>query len=259
MFLYNSARMQYLVVVPNHGRFSTHRGNIDFSDVIGREFGDCVKTHMGFSFFLLRPTLADIAMRVRRTTTIVYPKDTGAMLLETAVFPGARVIEVGSGSGALTITLANFVRPGGQVYSYERRSDFSSNARQNVVRVGLEGYCEFIVADPEHEGFAQTDVDAVFLDVPEPWTITRAARNALKNGNPLAAIVPTIEQLRRTVSALEMDGFTRIRVREILEREMFVRSTGIRPADRMVAHTVYTVFAHKTTSIGIGDSAIVRG
>jgi len=250
VLLYNSARMQYLVTVPEKGRFSTHRGHIDFADVLGREFGDCVKTHMGLTFFLLRPTLADLAMRVRRTTTIVYPKDTGAMLLETAVFPGARVIEVGSGSGALAITLANFVRPDGRVYSYERRPEFSANARQNVVQAGLVEFCEFIVADPEQEGFAQEGVDAVFLDVPEPWTLTGAARRALKSGNPLAAIVPTVEQLRKTVSALEMDGFTRIRAREMLEREMFVRSTGIRPADRMVAHTVYTVLAHKTSSSG---------
>jgi len=246
VLLYHSARMQYLVTVPAKGRFSTHRGKIEFAEVLGREYGDSVKTHMGLVFFLLRPTLADLTLRVKRTTTIVYPKDTGALLLETQVFPGARVIEVGSGSGALAITLANFVRPDGRVYSYERRPEFSANARQNVERAGLAGFCEFVVADPEHEGFRQTDVDAVFLDVPEPWTLTGAARRALKPGNPLAAIVPTAEQLRKVVSALEMDGFVRIRVKEMLEREMFVRATGTRPADRMVAHTVYTILAHAT-------------
>ncbi|MEO0085225.1 MAG: tRNA (adenine-N1)-methyltransferase [candidate division WOR-3 bacterium] len=258
VLLYNSARMQYLVSVPAKGRFSTHRGNIEFAEVVGRQYGDSVKTHMGLTFFLLRPTLADVAMRVRRTTTIVYPKDTGTMLLEAGVFPGARVIEVGSGSGALAITLANFVRPDGRIYSYERRPEFSANARENVARAGLLAYCEFVVGDPEHEGFAQKDVDAVFLDVPEPWTLTGAARRALKTGNSLAAIVPTVEQLRRTVSALEMDGFVRIRVKEMFEREMFVRNTGTRPADRMVGHTVYTILAHKTSLAGVREATDTR-
>jgi len=245
VMLFHSDRMKYLVQVPAQGKFSTHRGNIDYADIIGKELGAEVLTHMNCRFFLLKPTLADLELKVKRTTTVVYPKDIGLLLMQTMVFPGARVIEVGSGSGALTTVLASFVRPDGRVYSYERRPEFSANAQANVARYGLTQYCEFFVADPEHDGFAQTDVDAVFLDVPEPWTLTTPARKALRSGYALAAIVPTVEQLRKTVSALEMDGFVRIRVKEILERGMFVRPTGVRPADRMVAHTVYLVLAHK--------------
>ncbi|MEO0009430.1 MAG: tRNA (adenine-N1)-methyltransferase [candidate division WOR-3 bacterium] len=246
VLLYHSDRIKFLVTVQEKGVFSTHRGSIDFCQIQNKEYGDWVETQYGTRFYLLKPTLADLALKVKRTTTIVYPKDTGYMLLQTMIFPGARVIEVGSGSGALTAVLANFVRPHGRVYSYERRPEFSANAVDNIRRYQLDDVCEFFVADPAEQGFQQTEVDAVFLDVPEPWTLVRAARQALKSGYPLAGLVPTFEQLRRFTSALSAEGFIRIRAREVLERGYYLRETGIRPVDRMVAHTVFLVFAHKT-------------
>jgi tRNA (adenine57-N1/adenine58-N1)-methyltransferase len=246
VLMYNSERMKYLLEVRQSGRFSTHRGWVEFSEVAGKEFGDSVKTQLGCRFWLLRPTLADLMLKVKRTTTIVYPKDAGVMLLETAVFPGARVIETGSGSGALTTMLATFVRPQGKVYSYERRPEFSANAQANVRRYGLEQYCEFFVRDPEQEGFEQSEVDAVFLDVPEPWSLVKPAYQALKGGYPLVSIVPTAEQLKRTFVALESAGFARVRAVEMLKRDMLVRAGGTRPADRMIGHTVYMVMGHKT-------------
>lgn len=245
VYLYHSDRMKYLVRLTERGRLSTHRGYVEFTDIIGREFGDSVVTQLGHRFHLLRPTLADLAMKVKRTTTIVYPKDTGMMLLGTVVYPGARVIECGSGSGALSVILANFVRPEGRVYSYERRPEFSANARENVKRYGLEEFCEFKVADPEHDGFGERDVDAVFLDLPEPWTVMRAAHEALRGGYSLVSIVPTFEQLRKVTSVMEMEGFARIRVLEMLERGILIRASGIRPGDRMIGHTIYLVFGHK--------------
>lgn len=246
ILLYHSDRMKFLVALRAEGNFSTHRGNIDFAQVVNKDFGDWVETQLGVRFYILKPTLADLATKVKRTTTIVYPKDTGFMLLHTLVFPGAKVIEVGSGSGALTTILANFVRPDGKVYSYEQRPEFSANARENVSRYGLEGYCQFFVGNPAEEGFLQTDVDAVFLDLPEPWVMVPPAKKALKGGAAIAGLVPTVEQLWRLVSSLGAEGFVRIRAREIFERGFFLRETGIRPVDRMVAHTAYLVFAHKT-------------
>jgi tRNA (adenine57-N1/adenine58-N1)-methyltransferase len=248
ILLYHSDRMKFLIPVQERGTFSTHRGQIDFAQIQARDFGDWVETQYGTKFYILKPTLADLALKVKRTTTIVYPKDTGYMLLQTMIFPGARVIEVGSGSGALTAILASFVRPEGRVYSYERRPEFSANARENVRRYGLEQFCEFFVSDPVEQGFLQNEVDAVFLDVPEPWTLVPAARRSLKSGYPLAGLIPTFEQLRRFVAALNGEGFVRIRAKEILERGYYLRETGIRPVDRMVAHTVYLVFAHKANS-----------
>jgi len=256
VILYHSRRMNYLVAVQPKGGFSTHRGQLPFDQIAGREFGDEVRTHLGFLFYLLKPSLADLAMKVKRATTIVYPKDVGTMLLAAAVFPGARVIEAGSGSGALTTILASFVRPDGRVYSYERRPEFSANARANVTKYGLAESCEFFVRDPESEGFEQSDVDAVLLDVPEPWTLIAPAHKALKGGYALVSISPTVEQVRKTVSAMEMQGFARIHVKEVLEREMLVRPTGIRPADRMVAHTVYLILGHKVNQPGLAGVAM---
>jgi len=256
VILYHSERMNYLVTVQSKGSFSTHRGQLRFDQVAGREYGDAVRTHLGFLFYLLKPGLADLAMKVKRATTIVYPKDVGAMLLSAAVFPGARVIECGSGSGALTTILASFVRPEGKVYSYERRPEFSANARANVEKYGLSSYCEFFVRDPEHEGFEQSDVDAVLLDVPEPWTLMAPAHQALKGGHALVSISPTVEQVRKTVSTMEMQGFARIHVKETLERELLVRTTGIRPADRMVAHTVYVIVGNKVNEPGLPGVAM---
>ncbi len=255
VLLFHSERMNYMIRVEAKGVFSTHRGQIEHSRVAGCEYGDWVQTHLGFRFALLRPVTADLAMRVKRLTTVVYPKDAGLMLLELDIHPGARVIECGSGSGALTTLLANSVRPAGRVFTYERRPEFSANARQNVRRYGLEDFCEFFVRDPEQEGFAQKDVDAVILDVPEPWTLVAPAWRALRGGNAMAAIIPTFEQLRRLVSALQMQGFARVRCRETLERPILLRDTGIRPADRMVAHTVYVVTAHKTNEPGSPSEA----
>ncbi len=256
VILYHSERMNYLVTVQSKGSFSTHRGQLPFDRIAGREYGDAIRTHLGFLFYLLKPGLADLAMKVKRSTTIVYPKDVGVMLLSAGVFPGARVIETGSGSGALTTILASFVRPDGRVYSYERRPEFSANARANVERYRLLSFCEFFVRDPEHEGFEQLDVDAVLLDVPEPWTLVAPAHKALKGGHSLVSISPTVEQVRKTVSAMEMQGFTRIHVKETLEREMLVRTSGIRPADRMVAHTVYTVVGNKVNEPGLANVAM---
>ena len=256
VILYNSERINYLVQVPEKGRFSTHRGHIEFSAIAGHEYGDDVRTHLGFLFFILRPSIADLSLKVKRTTTIVYPKDTGVVILRTLIHPGARVIECGSGSGGFTCILANFVRPNGRVYSYERRPEFSANARANTKRYGFEEFCEFFVRDPEHEGFDQTDVEMVFLDVPEPWSLIAPAHKVLAGGHVLAAIIPTVEQVRKTVSAMEMQGFTRIHVREIMERDILMRSSGTRPADRMVAHTGYVVLGHKVNRAGVAAMAM---
>lgn len=249
VLLYNGEKACYLLTLPEKGIFSTHKGNINLTEILDKAYGDAIKTHTGEIFYILKPTLADIAMKVKRTTTIVYPKDASMMLLRTIIFPGAKVIEVGSGSGALTVILANFVRPEGKVYSYEIRNEFLENARLNVRRFGLENYVEFVEADVEKQGFRHKEADAVFVDLPEPWGVINWARQALKGGHCLVSLNPTIEQIKKTKSVLELEGFTRIRVVELLEREILVKFTGTRPRERMVSHTAYLIFAQKTNPV----------
>ena len=245
VLFYHNERAKYLLALQEKGHFSTHKGNINFPEVLEKDFGDIINTHTGTPFYILKPTLSDLSMKVRRTTTIVYPKDAGLMILKSFVFPGARVIETGTGSGALTTILANFVRPNGKVYSYESRQDFSDNARLNVGRVGLSDYVEFFVCEVEKQGFEQKDVDAVFIDLPEPWIAIKHAYDALKGGHSFVSLSPNTEQIRKTKTVLELEGFVRIKVLEILERELLVRITGTRPAERMISHTAYLVFAQK--------------
>lgn len=245
ILLYNGEKASYFFSLPQAGTFSTHRGNIDFRLILTKEYGDTIKTHTGTVFYILKPTLADLAMKVKRTTTIVYPKDAGMMLLQTAIFPGAKVIEVGSGSGALTVILANFVRPDGKVYSYEKRKEFLENARANIKRFGLEPWVEFVEADVEQQGFLHKEADAIFIDLPEPWSVINWAYQALKGGHFLVSLNPTIEQIKKTKSVLELEGFTRIRVVESFEREILVKFTGTRPRERMISHTAYLIFAQK--------------
>jgi len=252
VLLYNSEKANYLLSLPQAGTFSTHKGNINLGEILGKEYGDAVKSHTGDVFYLLRPTIADLAMKVKRTTTIVYPKDAGMMLLRTIIFPGAKVIEVGGGSGALTAILANFVRPQGKVYSFEVRKDFLENARANIKRFGLEEWVCFIEADVAKQGFSLKEVglntawaDAVFIDLPEPWGVINFAHQVLKGGHSLVSLSPTVEQIKKTKSAFELAGFTRIRAVELLERELLVKFSGTRPRERMISHTAYLLFAQK--------------
>lgn len=247
VFLYHSERAKYLITIQEKGSFSTHKGNIPYSELVQKDFGDMIKTHLGFSFYILKPTLADLAMKVHRTTTIVYPKDAGLMILRSFVYPGAKVIETGTGSGALTTILATYVQPNGKVYSYEARQEFSDNAKMNIMKLGLSDYVEFYVRDVEKEGFAQKDVDAVFIDLPEPWIAVRHAYEALKGGHSVVSLSPNTEQISKTKAVMELEGFVRIQALEILERELLVRHTGTRPAERMISHTAYLLFAQKAT------------
>jgi tRNA (adenine57-N1/adenine58-N1)-methyltransferase len=245
VLFYHNERAKYLITLQEKGHFSTHKGNISFPELLQKDFGDVVNTQIGTPFYILKPTLADLSMKVRRTTTIVYPKDAGLMVLQSFVFPGARVIECGTGSGALTIILSNFVRPTGTIYSYEARPEFSDKAKANVAKVGLSDYVEFFCADVEKEGFKQTGVDAVFIDLPEPWIAIKPAYDALKGGHSYVSLSPNTEQVRKTKTVLELEGFVRIKIVEILERELLVRITGTRPTERMISHTAYLVFAQK--------------
>lgn len=250
VILYHSDRVHYLIPVAEKGKFSTHKGNIDYADIQAADYGAALRTHLGTTFFLLKPNWSDLTKKVRRMTTIVYPKDAGLMLLKTGIGPGAKVVEVGTGSGGLTVLLANFVQPSGRVFTYEAREEFSRNARENLVRLGLEQFVEFHVRNVETDGFTVTDADAVFLDLAEPWTVLTHAHDALKGGHFLVAINPTIDQVLRTKAALELEGFIRIEVVEILRRKLLVRTGRTRPEERMISHTGYLIFAQKVNQKG---------
>ena len=223
----------------------TDKGSLKLESILGKDFGEKVDTNLGISFYILKPYLYEMIMKVRRQTQILYPKDIGMILVKSCIFPGATVIECGIGSGALTTAMANFVRPAGKVHSYERNEDFLKNARKNLEKNGLSEWVEFNHAEITDE-FPQKNADFVMIDIGSQWDLIDAAYKSLKGGARLASICPTFEQLTKTVFTLEEKGFVNIESLEILVRRILVRRGKTRPEQRMPSHTGWLVFATKT-------------
>lgn len=235
---------RYLVHVTADGVWYTHRGQFPFSEIIGQPYGQVVTTHRGQRFLVLRPTTSDLLRYAKRTTQIVFPKDAARLTMELDLFAGRRIIEAGSGSGGLTMVFARAVMPSGQVYSYEVRPEHQRLARENIARLGLTSFVQFKLRDIG-EGFDEEDVDAVFLDVREAAVYVPQAEAALTASGLFGALVPTVNQVSDLLEAMERGNFAEIRVEELLLRSWKPVPARLRPADRMIAHTGYLIFARK--------------
>ncbi|MBD3246878.1 MAG: methyltransferase domain-containing protein [Candidatus Omnitrophica bacterium] len=244
VYLFHDYRRSFLRSAGKR-RLHTDQGFIDLQELIGRSYGETVYTNLGKPFSLLRPSLHEKIMLIKRKTQILYPKDIGMILMKAQIYPGAKVIESGAGSGALTTALANFVRPRGKVYSYERNEIFLKNARANIEKNGLAEWVEFKHREVIDE-YEEKDADFVMIDIGSPWELIEPARKALKGGAVLATICPTFEQLSRTVFTLKENEFTNIESMEIFLRKILVRPGKTRPEQRMPSHTGWIVFATKT-------------
>jgi len=226
------------------GTFHSHRGIVKHDDLIGQTWGTQVFSHQGSPFFLLQPSLADLLNDLKRNTQIMYPKDIGFILTTMSIGPGQTVMEAGTGSGSMTVALAYAVGPQGHVISYERRPEFQALARKNLERLGLDGRVEFKLRDIM-EGFDEKDVDAFFLDVPNPWDYIAQVRAALKPGGFFCNLVPTTNQVSTLLFALRREHFAFIEVCELLLRYFKPEPTRLRPTDRMVAHSGFLTFARR--------------
>ncbi len=237
-----SARHEFLVRVTPGNRLETHLGMIEHQALVGQAWGSTVTTHLGHPVLLLEPSLDKLIRSVRRTTQIVYPKDIGYMLLKLNIGPGSVVVEAGTGSGGLTLALARMVQPHGHVYTYEARESMQAVARKNLERLGWDKYVTFKLRDIA-AGFDERNVDALFLDVREPWLYLDQAHAALKGGGFFGALVPTTNQVSALLAALQKAHFGFIEVEEILLRAYKPVAERLRPQDQMVAHTGYLIFA----------------
>lgn len=224
--------------------FGTHRGIIKHDDLLGLPWGSQVFSHMGSPFFLLQPSLADVLNELPRNTQILYPKDIGFILITMGVGSGQCVMEAGTGSGSMATALAFAVGPAGKVISYERRSEMQTLARKNLSRLGLEERVEFKLGDIG-DGMEETNVDAFFLDVPNPYDLIAQVRTVLKPGGFFSAIIPTFNQVEKTLHALRHNHFAFIEVCEVLLRHYKPEPSRLRPTDRMVAHTGFLIFARR--------------
>ena len=244
VFLYNDEKRNFLLKV-DEKTLHTDKGFLKLGDLIGKKFGQKLETNLETPFYILRPYPYEMIMKVRRQTQIMYPKDIGMILLRGNIFPGAKVIECGIGSAGLTTALANFVRPTGMVYSYERNEEFLKNAQKNLEKNGLSEWVEIKHQEVVDE-FQEKEVDFIMIDIGSPWDLIDAAYKSLKGGSRLATICPTFEQLTKTVFSLEEKGFVNIENMEILLRRILVRRGKTRPEQRMPSHSGWLVFATKT-------------
>ncbi len=247
MLLHDRAGRRYRVVLQPGGRTSLHTGLVEHDTLIGRPDGSIAVTARGTRLLALRPTFAEAVVDRRRRAQPIYPKDLGAILVFADVFPGARVLETGTGTGALTIALLRAVGSGGHVTSVELREEFLGLARSAVeeafgeVPANLE-----LRAGDAYGDLAERDLDRVLLDLPEPWQAVGWVKAALRPGGIVFALCPNISQVQRFTEALrEAGGFGMVEVLELLQRGWTVRGRSLRPAHRMVAHTAFLVFARR--------------
>ena len=226
------------------GDFQTHRGVLQHDDLIGLPCGTQVFSHLGSAFFLLQPSIADLLLDLKRNTQILYPKDIGFILITMGIGPGQKVLEAGTGSGSMTIALAYAVGAEGRVVSYEQREEMQNLARKNLKRTGLGSRVDFKLRDIK-EGFDETDADAFFLDVPNPYDYIAQVRAALKPGGFFCGIVPTTNQAEILLRELRRNRFAFLEMCEVLLRYYKPTPSRLRPTDRMVAHTGFLIFGRR--------------
>ena len=246
VLIWNPKKGDTALLVMKHGTsVGTHFGQIFHDEIMSHDWGDGVPTPKGDIYYILKPTLADFTRRIKRQTQIIFPKEAGFIIQHLNFFPGARVIECGSGSGSLLTTFAHFVGDTGQIYTYDRREEFSKIAEKNAAKWGVADRITFHVRDLA-DGFLERDADAVFLDVPIPYDYIAQAYEALAPGARLGILVPTTNQISQTLLAMEKFNFVDVMAVELMLRYLKTDPYRIRPQDVMIGHTGYLIFGAKT-------------
>ena len=236
----------YTMLLTPGGEFHTHRGVIALDTVIGLPEGSVVKSPSGDQFLVLRPLLVDYVMSMPRGAQVVYPKDAAQIVHEGDIFPGARVLEAGAGSGALTCSLLRAVGPDGRVISYELRDDHAVHAERNVTTFFGEPPANWDLVIADVADYSGPEVDRVVLDMLSPWEVLEAIAGALVAGGVLMVYVATVTQLSRTVEALrEQQCWTEPRAWESMQRGWHVVGLAVRPQHTMRGHTAFLISARK--------------
>ncbi len=244
VLLIDSKQRRYMVTLKAGAEFHSHTGFIRHDDLIGRSEGIIVRANRSGNFLVLRPTLADFVLKMPRGAQVIYPKDLGPLLMLADIFPGARVLESGVGSGALSMTM---LRAGADIVGYELRADFASRALKNVEAfLGVEVLSRFRLQERDtYAGIDEVDLDRVVLDLPEPWQVTPHAANALRPGGIVVGYTPTIIQAVQFRQSLDTGGFAQAETIEVLNRSWHIEGQSVRPDHRMVAHTGFLTHARR--------------
>jgi tRNA (adenine57-N1/adenine58-N1)-methyltransferase catalytic subunit len=233
---------RYLVTLREGGQFHTHAGVTPHDLIIGAPEGSTVRSTSGARYLALRPTLADFVLAMPRGAQVIYPKDLGPLLLLADVFPGARILEAGVGSGALSMTL---LRAGARVVGYELREDFAVKAQANVASFLGPDQPYRVEQRDVYEGIDETGLDRIILDLPEPWRVVKHGATALRPGGIFVSYLPSIAQVSQLREALDAGPFVLGETSEVLQRSWHVEGLSVRPDHRMVAHTGFLTAARR--------------
>ena len=248
--LTDAKRRHYTVILEEGGQFHSHKGIINHDDIVGMDEGSVIESTLGSSFLLFRHLMVDHVLSMPRGAAVIYPKDAAQILVEGDIFMGARVLEAGAGSGALSMSLLRAVGPEGHVYSYEVRDDHLEYAVDNVK--------EYFGEQPEWWSPRLGDlgdvtaedvggpVDRVILDMLEPWEHLETVRDLLIPGGVFMTYVATVPQLMKVMEGIrELKCFTEPKAWESLVREWKVEGLATRPEHRMNAHTAFLIWTRR--------------
>ena len=249
ILLVDARRRRYLVRLRAGQQFHSHLGAVSHDDIIGAPEGTSVTTTGGSKLLAFRPRLADYVLKMRRGAQVVYPKDLGLILVYADIYPGATVLEAGTGSGSLALALARAVGDAGRVVSYEVREDHHERAVSNIAEwyegAGAEPDALELRVGDVFEGVPEGRVDRIVLDLPEPWRAVGRTTDALVPGGILCCYLPTVPQVTEAVEAMRAGGFALLDTFEGLVRSWNVDGPSVRPDHRMVAHTGFIVTGRK--------------
>ena len=228
-------------------RYSIHSGLIQHDALIGQPEGTMVTTQLGARLLAVRPTFAEQVTGRRRQTQPIYPKDLGAILVSADIHPGARVLDAGTGTGALTMAALRAVGPTGSVVSYEAREEFLEAATRAIIETMGEIPSNLTLKLGDvYVGVEEREMDRVLLDLSEPWQAAAVVKEALRPGGIVFAHCPNVSQVQRFFDCLrELRGFGMLEAFELLQRGWTVRGRSMRPSHRMVAHTGFLCFARR--------------
>ena len=236
----------HLALLRAEGVLNVRGHRFQHAELVGRPVGSSLRSPQGAAFSLVRPTLARWVESMPRFAKTIYPKEAGPILLYGDVFPGARVLEAGLGSGGLTLSLLRAVGPSGRLVSYDVRAESLKRGQANVVAWCGGPHPAHVVRERDvYAGIDEVDLDRIVLDVPEPWQVVPHALSALRDGGILTAFLPTVLQVHQLVDALRDSGaFPDIETLETMQRRWYVGRRSVRP-DAEKGHTGFLTFARK--------------